>query len=60
MVTVNGVDPAAFSVLASFKAAVYDEAGAGTWLDDMKLELVWRETHDEPIPDHLKPLTTDD
>lgn len=60
MSDVAGIDPTDYSVLSSFKAAVYDTAGVGTWLDDAKLEIVWREAHDEPIPEHLQPLLTNE
>lgn len=59
MTEVAGHDPADFTTLTAFKHAVYDDGGAGTWLDDAKLEIVWREAHDEPIPDHLQPLLTE-
>lgn len=57
---VAGVDPADHSVLSGFKAAVYDETGTGSWVDDAKLEIVWRDTHGKEIPEHLEPLLVDD
>jgi len=54
--TVAGVDPVGYETLAGFKSAVYAEAGTGSWLADAKLEVVYREAHDEEIPDHLTPL----
>lgn len=50
------VDPNDYEILSRFKEAVYDEHGAGSWLDDAKLEIVWREAHNKEIPDYLKPL----
>lgn len=56
MSEVAGVDPNDHVTLTGFKHAVYNEAGAGSWLDDMKLEIVWREAHDKTMPDYLDPL----
>lgn len=57
---VAGIDPADYETVAAFKHAVYDEAGAGTWLDDAKLEVVWRDEHDRHIPNYLQPLLQTD
>lgn len=57
---VNGIDPTAYDTLAGFKAAVYDDAGVGSWLADAKLEVVWRLANDRDIPPHLQPLLADD
>jgi len=49
-----------FDSLSNFKHSVYDKHGSGSWLDDMKLEIVYREAHNEPIPDYLEPLINDE
>lgn len=56
----DDIDPADYESVSAFKAAVYDEGGAGTWLDDMKLEIVYRDAHDIELEDHHKKLVTDD
>lgn len=53
---VAGVDPEDHPTRAGFKRAVYDERGPGSWLDDMRLEVVHREAHGDPIPHYLEPL----
>lgn len=53
---IAGVDPEDHATVSGFKSAVYDAAGTGTWLDDAKLSVVWREAHDEEIPEHLEAL----
>lgn len=58
--TVSGINAQEHSTLSGFKAAVYDEAGSGSWIVDMKLEVLWREVHNEEIPDYLQPLLKDD
>jgi len=57
---ISGIDAREHSTLSGFKAAVYDEVGAGSWIDDMKLEVLWREAHNEEIPEYLQPLLKDD
>jgi len=57
---VAGVDPSGCHSPAAFKGAVYDEGGAGTWLQDMKLEVVWYWANNEEVPEHLQPLVADD
>lgn len=54
------VDPRNYDQLHAFKAAVYDEyREVDSWIDDAKLDIVWREAHDKEIPDHLQPLVKD-
>lgn len=53
------LDPEDYPTSTAFKTAVYDEAGAGTWLDDIKLEIVWRRAHGEELEDYMEPLIAD-
>lgn len=59
LITGIDIDPQQYSSVEAFKHAVYDAGGPGTWLDDAKLELIWRLCHNEPIPDSLQPLLAD-
>ena len=54
--SVAGVDPTEYPTEKRFKEAVYAEAGAGSWLDDAKLTVVYRLANDEEVPDHLEAL----
>lgn len=48
--------PTDFDRLEGFKAAWYGEHGAGSWLDDIKLSLVYYDKREEPLPDHLQEI----
>jgi hypothetical protein len=54
---VAGIDPTNYTI-SGFKRAVYSEKGTGTWLDDMKLSVVWYLKNDkrDDIPEHLSCL----
>lgn len=49
-------DPAEYDSLISFKYTWYDKHGPGTWLDDIKLTLMYYETRDEEPPERLQKI----
>jgi hypothetical protein len=57
--TVAGVDPTDFALIP-FKYRVYEAIdGIGSWVDDARLEALWRLANDKEIPVHLQPLLKD-
>lgn len=53
------IDPEEYRSATAFKQAVYDKGGVGTWMDDMRLDVIWHLDNDEPLPNHLEPLLKD-
>lgn len=53
------IDPCDHPTASSFKAAVYDAGGFGSWFQDLKLQAIWLIANDEPIPDELAPIVPD-
>jgi len=54
--TENEIDPNDYSNITRFKNAVYDKHGAGSWMDDIKLTIIYREAHGIELDDYMKPL----
>ena len=58
---VSGVNAQDYNNLSNFKSAIYKKiCGTGSWIDDMKLEIIWREAHNKEMPEHLQPLIKED
>ena len=58
----SGVDPREYRLKSYFKSAVYREAdGVGTWMDSMKLDVIWYCANDkrDEMPEHLECLLED-
>ena len=54
--TENEIDPNDYSNITNFKNAFYDKHGAGSWMDDIKLTIIYREAHGIELDDYMKPL----
>ena len=52
-------DPEDFDTCAAFKRAVYDQKGIGNWIHDMKIGIIWKETHDKELNPAEKQLLKD-
>lgn len=50
-------DPQRFETSQDFKHEVYETQGLGSWLDDMKLEILWRKAHGKELTENMKRLT---
>jgi hypothetical protein len=50
------IDPLDYSSSSTFKADYYDEHGTGNWLDDIKLEIIWREEHGKELEPYMEKL----
>jgi hypothetical protein len=55
--TPNGsINPENYQTAAQFKSAVYDAGGIGSWITDMKLQILWLTAREKPIPEELAQL----
>lgn len=52
----DGMDPKNYRTVESFKAAYYEKNGVGSWIDDMKLEIVYKKANNEELDPILKEL----
>lgn len=48
------IDPKDYDSLREFKRAVYEEYGAGSWMDDILLKIYYHRTHDLELPDYIE------
>lgn len=52
------IDPRDFDFVENFKRAFYNEHGTGSWMDDLKLSIIYRKTHNIELDDYMKKLIT--
>ena len=49
------IDPSDFDFSSDFKKAVYDEViGVPTWMQDLKLEIIWRQANDKEVEPYME------
>ncbi len=54
------LNPSNYESSSKFKREYYDEHGVGSWMDDLKLEIMWRKANNKELEDYMKEMVEED